>query len=34
MVDEGALSAEDLNLFKYVDDVQDAWGVIRDFYQL
>ena len=34
MVDEGAISAEDLNLFKYVDDVQDAWGVIRDFYQL
>ena len=34
MVDEGAISVEDLNLFKYVDDVQDAWGVIRDFYQL
>jgi len=34
MVDEGAISTEDLNLFKYVDDVQDAWGVIRDFYQL
>ena len=34
MVDEGAISVKDLNLFKYVDDVQDAWGVIRDFYQL
>jgi len=34
MLDEGAISVEDLNLFKYVDDVQDAWGVIRDFYQL
>jgi uncharacterized protein (TIGR00730 family) len=34
MVDEGALSAQDLDLFKYVDDVQAAWDVIRDFYQL
>ena len=34
MVDEGAISQEDLSLFKCVDDVQDAWGVIRDFYQL
>jgi len=34
MLDEGAISVEYLNLFKYVDDVQDAWGVIRDFYQL
>ncbi len=34
MVDEGALSAQDLRLFQYVDDVQDAWNVIRDFYRL
>jgi uncharacterized protein (TIGR00730 family) len=34
MVEEGAISMEDLSLFKYVDDVQDAWDVIRDFYQL
>jgi len=34
MVEEGTITMEDLNLFKYVDDVQDAWAVIRDFYQL
>ena len=34
LVDEGAVSAEDLKLFNYVDEVQDAWAVIRDFYQL
>ncbi len=34
MVDEGALSAQDLRLFQSVDDVQDAWNVIRDFYRL
>jgi uncharacterized protein (TIGR00730 family) len=32
LVDEGAISPEDLNLFKYVDNVDAAWEVIRDFY--
>lgn len=34
MVEEGTIATEDLQLFKYVDEVQDAWAVIRDFYQL
>jgi uncharacterized protein (TIGR00730 family) len=33
LVEEGAISAEDLELFKYVDSVDDAWRVIRAFYQ-
>jgi uncharacterized protein (TIGR00730 family) len=34
LVDEGAISPEDLELFQYVDNVDSAWGVIRDFYGL
>ena len=34
LVEEGAIAADDLNLFKYVDSVDDAWNVIRAFYQL
>jgi uncharacterized protein (TIGR00730 family) len=34
LVEEGAIASEDLNLFKYVDSVDDAWNVIRAFYQL
>ena len=34
LVDEGAISPEDLNLFQYVDDPQAAWDIIRDFYAL
>lgn len=34
MIEEGAISPEDLKLFHYVDDPQDAWDVIRTFYQL
>ena len=34
LVEEGAIAADDLNLFKYVDSVDDAWNVIRGFYQL
>ncbi len=33
LVEEGAISAEDLDLFQYVDSVDDAWQVIRSFYQ-
>ncbi len=32
LVDEGAISPEDLELFKYVDSVDDAWAVIQNFY--
>ena len=34
MIEEGAISPEDLKLFHYVDDPQDAWDVIKAFYQL
>jgi hypothetical protein len=34
LVEEGAISAEDLNLFQYVDEPQDAWDAIRRFYAL
>ncbi len=33
LVDEGAISEEDLELFKCVDSVADAWQIIRTFYQ-
>ena len=34
LVDEGAISPEDLNLFRYTDDPQEAWDIIRGFYKL
>ena len=34
LVEEGAISPEDLQLFTVVDDPADAWRVIRDFYGL
>jgi uncharacterized protein (TIGR00730 family) len=34
LVEEGAISPEDLNLFHYVNDPQVAWNLIRDFYAL
>jgi uncharacterized protein (TIGR00730 family) len=34
LVEEGVISEEDLNLFKYVDSVDDAWNFIRAFYEL
>jgi len=34
LVEEGAISAEDLNLFRYTDDPQEAWDIIRTFYKL
>ena len=34
LVEEGAISADDLNLFKYTDDPQEAWDIIRTFYKL
>ena len=34
LVEEGAISPEDLNLFQYTDDPQEAWDIIRHFYGL
>ncbi len=34
LIEEGAISPEDLNLFKYTDDPQEAWDHIKTFYQL
>ena len=34
MLEEGVIAEEDLQLFRYVDTVEDAWEVIRDFYAL
>ena len=33
LLEEGAISAEDLELFKYVDSVDEAWEIIRTFYR-
>ena len=34
LVEEGVISEEDLQLFKYADDAHAAWAVIKDFYKL
>ncbi|MBK9346711.1 MAG: TIGR00730 family Rossman fold protein [Burkholderiales bacterium] len=34
LVEEGAISPEDLNLFQITDDPQAAWDAIRTFYKL
>ncbi|MCO5110516.1 MAG: TIGR00730 family Rossman fold protein [Burkholderiaceae bacterium] len=34
LVEEGTISAENLGLFHYTDDPQEAWELIRAFYQL
>jgi uncharacterized protein (TIGR00730 family) len=34
LVEEGAISPEDLDLMTYVDTPEDAWAAIRDFYEL
>ncbi len=34
LIEEGAISPQDLELFSYVDDPQTAWEKIRDFYKL
>jgi len=34
LVDEGTIAEEDLKLFHYVNYAQQAWSVIRAFYQL
>ncbi len=34
LVEQGTISAADLNLFRYTDDPEEAWGFIKKFYQL
>ena len=34
LVEEGTISAENLGLFHYTDNPQEAWEIIRSFYQL
>jgi uncharacterized protein (TIGR00730 family) len=34
LIEEGAISPEDLNLLHYTDDPQDAWDTIKRFYKL
>ncbi len=34
LIEEGAISPKDLNLFHYVDTPDAAWDIIRAFYQL
>ena len=34
LIEEGAISPEDLNLIQYVDDPKVAWDIIREFYAL
>ncbi|OYU45989.1 MAG: Rossman fold protein, TIGR00730 family [Burkholderiales bacterium PBB4] len=34
LVEEGAVSPEDLALFRYSDDPLEAWNIIREFYKL
>ena len=34
LIEEGAISPEDLDLLHYTDDPQDAWDTIKRFYQL
>jgi hypothetical protein len=34
LVEEGTISLQDLKLFHYVDDPQDAWDIIKAFYRL
>src|SRR5204862_3004297 len=34
LVEEGAISAADLELFQFADEPQAAWEIIRGFYRL
>ena len=34
LIEEGAISPQDLNLFHYVDEPKEAWDIIRTFYDL
>jgi len=34
LVDEGAINEEDLQLFEYVESAEEAWGVIKSYYNV
>ena len=34
LIEEGTISPQDLKLFHYVDEPQEAWDIIKTFYQL
>jgi len=34
LIEEGVISPADLDLFRYADEPEDAWDVIKAFYQL
>mgnify|MGYP000169633211 CR=1 FL=1 len=34
LVEEGAIEPQDLSLFRYVDEVDEAWNIIREAYGL
>lgn len=34
LVEEGVISAEDLKLFQFADTPEQAWQILKDFYQL
>ena len=34
LIEEGAISPDDLKLFSYVDEPEDAWAAIQAFYAL
>ncbi len=34
LLEEGAISHEDLDLFQYADEPEQAWRLVREFYQL
>tara|TARA_R110002110_G_scaffold205066_7_gene417273 strand:- start:429837 stop:430757 length:921 start_codon:yes stop_codon:yes gene_type:complete len=34
LVEEGAISEQDLEIFRYVEDAEEAWQVIKSFYQM
>ena len=34
LIEEGVISPDDLKLFQYADDPQDAWNIIKQFYRL
>ena len=34
LIEEGAISPQDVKLFHYVDEPQEAWDIIRKFYDL
>ena len=34
LVEEGAIEEADLSLFRYVDEVDEAWDIIRQAYGL